>query len=64
MKHLVVAQDANAAHHQRMASPKSVNTHRRAAQATQQIVIVGVLLVLSAIALLCIALVASTLIET
>ena len=64
MKHLVVAQDANAAHHQRMASPKSVNTHRRAAQATQQIVIVGVLLVLSAVALLCIALVASTLIET
>jgi CHASE3 domain sensor protein len=64
MKDLVVAQHASAAHDQRMASPRSVNTHRRAAQATQRIVIVGGLLVLSAIVLLCIVLVTSTLIET
>jgi CHASE3 domain sensor protein len=64
MKQLVVAQHASAVHHQRMASPRAINTHRRAAQATQRIVIVGGLLILSAIALLCIVLVASTFIET
>jgi hypothetical protein len=64
MKDLVVPQHAGAVHHQRTASPEAVNTHRRAAQATQRIVIVGGLLILSAIALLCIILVASTLIET